>query len=99
MAFFLKKSFLCISRRRWSVIHKAILLPTCLDLSGAYLSIDCISTSFHMDHISFGWLSVSIHITPFGVGPLGSQTCGNFSSDGFFLILAPERSNFALCVI
>ena len=76
MAFFFE-SRLCISRRRLSVIHKAFLLPTRLDLSGVCLSMDCISISFHMDHISFG--------SSFVLGPLGSQTDGNFSCVGFLL--------------
>ena len=37
IAFFFKKSLFGISRRRLSVIHKAVLLPTRLDLSGACL--------------------------------------------------------------
>ena len=57
---FLKKSLLCISRRRWSLIRKAFLLPSRLGMSGSYLSMDWISISFHMDHTSFGSLRVSI---------------------------------------
>ena len=69
---FFKKSLLCISRRRWSVIRKAFLLPTRLGMSVSYLSVDCISISFHKDHISFGSLTVFQYQTaPFLVGLVG----------------------------
>ena len=82
---FFKKSLLCISRHILSVIQKAFLLPTRLDLSGhaclwiasAYPST---WTTYHLAPLVF-----HCQTTPFVVGSLGSQIYRNFSCDGFLL--------------
>ena len=97
---FFQKSLLCIWRHTLSVIQKAFLLTTGLDLSGHVclwiaLAYPSTWTTYHLDRLVF-----QCQTTPFVAGSLGSQTYRRFSCDFFFFfILAPEHSYLALCVI
>ena len=80
---FFNRSLLCILRHTLSVVQKAFLLPTRLDLSGhvcLWIALAYASTwtTYHLDRLVFQYQT-----TPFVVVSLGSQPYGNFSCDGF----------------